>query len=83
MYSIHPIHISCAMPLVGLSKCKHVLYLCGLILQVSDLTGRLSSRDREFDAYRQQVLSKPESKLQAELTMIHMEKVSVLHCLVL
>lgn len=61
----------------------HILYLCGLILQVSDLTGRLLSRDREFDAYRQQVLSKPESKLQAELTMIHMEKVSVSHCLVL
>lgn len=50
--------------------------VCELILQVSDLTARLSSRDREFDAYRQQVLSKPESKLQAELTMIHMEKVS-------
>jgi hypothetical protein len=42
--------------------------------QVSDLSSKLASRDTEFDAYRRQVLSKPESKLQAELTMIHMEK---------
>lgn len=42
--------------------------------QVSDLSSSLSSKDREFDAHRQQVLSKPESKLQAEVTMIHMEK---------
>ena len=46
-----------------------------MILQVSDLSSSLSSKDREFDAHRQQVLSKPESKLQAEVTMIHMEKV--------
>ena len=48
-----------------------------MILQVSELSNRLSSRDVEFDSYRQQVLSKPESKLQAELTMIAMEKVSI------
>ena len=48
-----------------------------MVLQVSDLSSKLASRDTEFDAYRRQVLSKPESKLQAELTMIHMEKVCV------
>ena len=43
---------------------------------MSDLTRRLASRDAEFDDYRQQVLNAPESKLQAEITMLTMEKVS-------
>ena len=47
------------------------------VWQVSDLSSKLATRGSEFDAYRQQVLSRPESKLQAELTMIHMEKVCV------
>jgi hypothetical protein len=44
-------------------------------LQVSELSARLTSKDAEFDEYKQKVISKPESRLQAELTMVHIEKV--------
>lgn len=47
-----------------------------LRFQVSELSNKLSARDAEFDAYRQQILGKTESTLQAELTMLHLEKVS-------
>ena len=56
--------------------------LCSLrciLFKVSVLNKKLASREAEFDGYRQQVLSKPESKLQAELTMVHMEKVWKYH----
>jgi centrosomal protein CEP120 len=42
--------------------------------QVSELSARLTSKDAEFDEYKQKVISKPESRLQAELTMVHIEK---------
>ena len=59
-----------------------ILYMCCVIgfvftMQILDFTSKLASRDAEFEGYRQQVLSKPESKLQAELTMLHLEKVSM------
>ena len=43
--------------------------------QVAELEQRCRDKDSEFDAYRQQLYSKPESRLQAELSMAHMEKV--------
>ncbi|CAI8031849.1 Centrosomal protein of 120 kDa, partial [Geodia barretti] len=42
--------------------------------QVSELSARLTSKDAEFDEYKQKVISKPESRLQAELIMVHIEK---------
>ena len=40
-----------------------------------ELESRLSSRDVEFEKYRQQIVAKPESKLQAELSIAQLEKV--------
>eukprot|EP00731_Ephydatia_muelleri_P012343 Em0006g1237a len=45
--------------------------------QVAELEQRCRDKDSEFDAYRQQLYSKPESRLQAELSMAHMEKVEL------
>ena len=41
-----------------------------------ELESRLSSREVEFEKYRQQIVAKPESKLQAELSIAQLEKVS-------
>ena len=48
-------------------------------LQVRELESRLSSREAEFEKYRQQIVAKPESKLQAELSIAQLEKVCLPH----
>lgn len=40
------------------------------------MESRLGSREVEFEKYRQQIVAKPESKLQAELSIAQLEKVS-------
>ena len=42
---------------------------------LADLEIKLRNRDQEFESYRQQLLSQPESKLQAELSIAQLEKV--------
>ena len=42
------------------------------------MESRLSSREMEFEKYRQQIVAKPESKLQAELSIAQLEKVQQL-----
>ena len=46
--------------------------------QVRELESRLSSRETEFERYRQQIVAQPESKLQAELSIAQLEKVKTI-----
>ena len=43
--------------------------------KVDDLEGRCATKEAEFEAYRRQVSTQPESRLQAELSMAQLEKV--------
>lgn len=43
--------------------------------QVSELERKCATKDAEFDAYRTQLLNKPETTLQAQVNMLRLEKV--------
>ena len=47
-----------------------------LTIQVRDLEAKVRSREAEFDKYRQEMMLRPESKLQADLSIAQLEKVS-------
>lgn len=49
-----------------------MLYVC----QIHDLEVKVHTREAEFEKYRQEVITRPESKLQAELSVAQLEKVS-------
>ena len=45
--------------------------------QLSELEGRCQSREAEFESYCRQLQNKPESRLQAEISMLSLEKVYI------
>ncbi len=44
-------------------------------IQVKELDVKVRSREAEFERYREEVTLRPESKLQAELSVAQLEKV--------
>lgn len=44
-------------------------------IQVKELEVKVRSREAEFERYREEVTLRPESKLQAELSVAQLEKV--------
>ena len=48
-----------------------LIFLC----QVHDLEVKVRTREAEFEKYRQELITRPESKLQAELSVAQLEKV--------
>ncbi len=44
---------------------------------MKNLEGKVHSREAEFERFRQEAMMRPESKLQAELSIAQLEKVRV------
>ena len=58
-----------------MTKCLITIF----VPQVCELEGRCQSREAEFESYCRQLQSKPESCLQAEISMLSLEKVVAEH----
>ena len=49
-----------------------------LAIQLTDADQRLAKKDQEFEQFKQESNSKPEIKLQAQINLLTLEKVSAL-----
>lgn len=45
--------------------------------QISNLESRLAQKDLEFESFKEQMDVKPESRLQAEIGLLRLEKVHI------